>query len=168
LITGCFDQDVPPAGLLAMPHLHKAGLAHAQFNLQIYSKWVMRGLYHSFVAFVVPFAIFNVDWKQSGVVAPDGQDRGLLVVGTYSYAAVVFLVTIRLAMLLRTHTWVNTACHVGSVVMWFVFTASYSHMKMDSADPYFLLDRSADHLNFWLSIPLVLVIALFPDFLDVS
>jgi len=84
--------------------------------------------------------------------------------GMYSYTAVVFIVTVRMLLLQHTHTWVNTLFCGGSIFMWFFYNIIYSRIDWNFYDAYFLLDQSWDHALYWLSIPVIVVVALLPDF----
>mmetsp|Transcript_26308 Transcript_26308/g.51690 ORF Transcript_26308/g.51690 Transcript_26308/m.51690 type:complete len:1475 (+) Transcript_26308:277-4701(+) len=161
LFNYALDEDVSAFAALQRPQLYGAGPAHAFLNSRTFNLWVLLGLLHGAVAFVIP--LFGM-W---GPIDESGQVKDYWLPSLVSFSAVVFIVCGKLALETSSWTWMQVAVLVASLVFYFLcalilnthpFAITFQWNLRGLVD--FALS-SALPLLLMLTIP---VIALIPDF----
>ncbi|RZC77961.1 hypothetical protein C5167_003790 [Papaver somniferum] len=151
IVVGILDKDLSHKTLLEYPKLYGSGHRHESYNMPLFWLTMIDTLWQSLVLFYVPVFIFQ------------GSTIDIWSMGSLWTIAVVVLVNIHLAMdiqrwLLLTHlaTW-------GSIV------TTYACMVVLDSIPIFPNYGTIYHLatsaTYWITILLIIVLALLPRFL---
>jgi len=62
-------------------------------------------------------------------------------------------------------TWIHWVCQIGSVLVFFAFALIYNIICpacSPPSNPYYVMERVVQTAEFWFSILLVTIVALFP------
>lgn len=129
IVVGFFDRDVSDHMALRYPGLYATSRQRTQFNLWVFLGWLVNSVLHSIVVVVV-VAFSHGD----GIGDQTGQPQGLWYMGSLSYAAVLLLVTLKLALEIRSWTYLHHIAVWGSFL---VFLAFQSVWQVTSAIPFF-------------------------------
>lgn len=157
LAVGVFERDLNKTTLLAVPDLYKSGIVNASFNVRTFLRWTIQGIYHAFMAVLIPVILFqgfassavadgasnNNNWSDiisnlpkyvfptvffSNLDGPLGES-GLYPLGTIVYTLVVFIVTIKIAYIeSRTYTIFTHLFVFISLSIWFLYQFAYSRI----------------------------------------
>jgi phospholipid-transporting ATPase len=158
LAMGFYNQDVPEDIVLAHPSLYKVGQDKLDLNLFKIAGMLLNCVWHSLVISAVPYFLF----RATG--AGDGRTDGLYVFGTTVNVCCMLVVNIKSGLMTSYWTMTNLLSYVFSVGVWFVFVAVYSELYFVSPRFFGLGEQLYQSPDFWLSIPLVLLIACLPDY----
>ena len=83
-----------------------------------------------------------------------------------AYTCIVLTVSLQLASIIETWTWIHHYLIWGSVMFWFYFIAIYSIQNPDYiGEAVHLFAIAANSPNFWLLLVLIPIACLLPDFL---
>ncbi|RKO83303.1 hypothetical protein BDK51DRAFT_33253, partial [Blyttiomyces helicus] len=151
LVVGIFDKDVSRTILLEAPQLYRFGQENRGLNFTVFFSWVFAAIWHSIVAVVIPFAMFDAFptsdqdvalradsnpsprfssfwyqvWHTDGTTP--GQEEYMYSLGSAVYMIVVFIVTIKISYI-EAHSWtiLTHACAFASILVWFLFMLFYS------------------------------------------
>ncbi|KAF5941070.1 hypothetical protein HYC85_022237 [Camellia sinensis] len=150
IVVGILDMDLSHKTLLRYPKLYGAGHRHESYNMRLFWLTMIDTLWQSLVLFYIPLFIF----KESTV--------DIWSMGSLWTIAVVILVNIHLAMdiqrwLLLTHC-----------AIWGSIAITYACMVVLDSIPVFpnygTIFYLAKSPTYWLSILLIIVLALLPRF----
>ena len=160
--VGIFDQDVEKESGLEYPGLYGQGPRNEYFSVGLRTYWIVNGVYQSVVTFFFVLGVMG-----SGVSdRSSGNPAELAVVGATLYTCVVLTVTLQLASIIESWTWVHHYLIWGSFIFWFYFLAVYSLQEPDYIeDAVQLFLNCAGSPNFWLLLVIVPVSCLLPDFI---
>ncbi|KAK4377426.1 hypothetical protein RND71_003722 [Anisodus tanguticus] len=151
LVVGILDKDLSHKTLLKYPKLYAAGYRHESYNMKLFWITMIDTVWQSLVLFYVPFFIYN----QS--------DIDIWSIGSLWTIAVVILVNMHLAMdvqrwLIFTH-----------MAIWGSIVITYGCLVVLDLIPVFpnynTIFQLAKSSTYWLSILLIIVLALLPRFI---
>lgn len=164
IIVGFFDRDVSDRMALRYPGLYGTSRQRTQFNIWVFLGWLVNSVFHSVVVVVV-IAFIHYD----GIGDASGKNQGLWYMGSLAYAAVLLLVTGKLALEIRSWTYLHHVAVWGSLVVFLGFEAVW---QIASALPFFpfgeevffVIFRQVATPQFYLALLIIIFIALLRDF----
>jgi phospholipid-translocating ATPase len=153
MAIGVFDQDAPDTLLEAKPHLYKQGMLGQVYRS--YSFWLNMAdaLYQSIIIF-----FFAVGTYQKTPV-------GLWEFGTTMCTQCLLVMSLHVAIEIKSWTVVHIASIILSILAYFVFALSYNAMCVDCSglqNPYWVMQHCMGTANFWLVCILTAVLAVIP------
>ncbi|KAK8573115.1 hypothetical protein V6N13_099930 [Hibiscus sabdariffa] len=149
----CFDAllDLSHKTLLKYPKLYGAGHRHEAYNLQLFWITMIDTLWQSLVLFYIPLFTY----KESSI--------DIWSIGSLWTIAVVILVNMHLAMDIRRWVFITHAAVWGSIII------TYACMVVLDSIPifpnYWTIYHLAKSPTYWLTILLIIIVALLPRFL---
>ncbi|KAM7263698.1 hypothetical protein ACFE04_001381 [Oxalis oulophora] len=150
IIVGIMDQDLSPRTLLKYPKLYCAGHRHEAYNMLLFWLLMADTLWQSLVLFYIPLFVY----KESTL--------DIWSMGSLWTIAVVILVNIHLAMDIHRWLLITHAAVWGSIII------TYGCVIVLDSIPVFPNYATIYHLvkssTYWLTIVLIIVIALLPRF----
>jgi len=162
LVLG-LDRDISDEDANKHPALYKIGPARKLFNLRVFSKWVVIGIYHGAVCWLVPFHLIDPDIEH--LVKDDPSD--FWTSSVTSFSSVVFVVCLKLMLVAQNpwglHTWLPTLISfimLGVVVFCFSYVWFGPTMQPNMKG---MFGTMVENKNVPLSMIAVCVIALVPD-----
>ncbi|KAI4365548.1 hypothetical protein MLD38_021525 [Melastoma candidum] len=151
VVVGMLDKDLSHRTLLEYPKLYGAGHRHEAYNLHLFWLTMLDTLWQSLVLFYVPL----ITYSESTV--------DIWSLGSLWTIAVVILVNMHLAMDIQ--RWVS----MTHMAVWGSIVITYGCMVVLDSIPVFPNYWTIYHLaaspTYWLTIVLIIVIALLPRFL---
>ncbi|GMH30112.1 hypothetical protein Nepgr_031955 [Nepenthes gracilis] len=151
IVVGILDKDLSHRTLLKYPKLYEAGHRHESYNLPLFWIIMLDTLWQSLVLFYVPFFAYSTS------------SIDIWSLGSLWTIAVVILVNIHLAMDIRRWMVIVHAAVWGSIVI------TYGCLLVLDSIPAFPNYWTIYHLvkssTYWLTIFLIIVVALLPRFL---
>lgn len=161
MVIGLFDQYCSAKSLLHFPALYKSSQNSEMFNVKIFWLWCLNAVYHSLLLFWLPVIALLHD-----VAFKDGKAGDYLFLGNMVYTFVVVTVCAKVGLELGAWTWVSHLAIWGSIALWFVFLAVYSHIwpTFNIASVMVGMDRYVYGCAvFWLCLLLIPTFALLRD-----
>ncbi|KAK6266438.1 hypothetical protein QUC31_017275 [Theobroma cacao] len=151
IVVGILDKDLSHRTLLQYPKLYGAGHRHEAYNLQLFWITMIDTLWQSLVLFYIPLFMY----KESSI--------DIWSMGSLWTIAVVVLVNVHLAMDIR--RWV----FITHVAVWGSIMITYACMVVLDSIPifpnYWTIYHLATSPTYWLTILLIIIVALLPRFL---
>lgn len=151
VIVGIWDKDLSDKTLLRYPKLYGAGHRHEAYNLRLFWITMIDTLWQSLVLFYIPLFIYS----ESSI--------DIWSMGSLWTISVVVLVNIHLAM--DVQRWVS----ITHIAVWGSIVITYACMVVLDSIPvfpnYWTIFRLAKSPSYWLTILLIIVVALLPRFL---
>ncbi|KAF5737299.1 phospholipid-transporting ATPase 1-like isoform X2 [Tripterygium wilfordii] len=151
IIVGILDKDLSHKTLLQCPKLYGSGHRHEAYNFQLFWIAMADTLWQSLVLFYIPLYIY----KESTI--------DIWSMGSLWTISVVVLVNIHLAMDIQRWVAITHAAVWGSII------ATYACILILDCIPVFPNYWTIYHLfkspTYWLTILLIIVVALLPRFL---
>ncbi|GMJ01619.1 aminophospholipid ATPase 1 [Hibiscus trionum] len=151
IVVGILDKDLSHKTLLKYPKLYGAGHRHEAYNLQLFWITMIDTLWQSLVLFYIPLFTY----KESSI--------DIWSMGSLWTIAVVILVNIHLAMDIRRWVFITHAAVWGSIII------TYACMVVLDSIPifpnYWTIYHLAKSPTYWLTILLIIMVALLPRFL---
>ncbi|KAH7677671.1 P-type ATPase subfamily IV protein [Dioscorea alata] len=151
IVVGVLDKDLSDKTLLQYPKLYGAGHRQESYNLTLFWIMMLDTLWQSLVLFYVP------------VITYSNTSIDIWSLGSLWTIAVVMLVTVHLAMDIQRWVFVTHIALWGSIII------TYLLMVVIDSIPIFPNYWTIYHLvtsrTYWLTIVLIIVIALLPRFL---
>ncbi|KAG6603532.1 Phospholipid-transporting ATPase 1, partial [Cucurbita argyrosperma subsp. sororia] len=151
IFVGILDKDLSHKTLLQYPKLYGAGHRQEAYNLRLFWFTMIDTLWQSLVLFYVPLFIY----KESSI--------DIWSLGSLWTIAVVILVNVHLAMDVQRWVYITHAAVWGSIVI------TYACMVVLDSIPvfpnYWTIFHLAKSPTYWLSILLIIVVALLPRYL---
>jgi len=123
IALGLFDRTCTAETREKFPSLYQASQNSELFNIKEFWKWIGISIYHSILLFWLPLGAFH-----TGVEWSNGRTDDYLVLGNTVYTLVVITTCIKAGIEMDAWTWVSHASIWGSIILWFLFLAVYSHM----------------------------------------
>ncbi|KAJ6846578.1 phospholipid-transporting ATPase 3 isoform X2 [Iris pallida] len=162
IIVGLFDKDVSASLSKRYPELYKEGIRNMFFKWRVVVVWAVFSFYQSLVLYY-----FIVTGSQNGN-SPSGKTFGQWDVSTMAFTCIVVTVNLRLLMACNSITRWHYISIFGSIIAWFLFIFVYSAILIndDRQDNiFFVIYVLMSTLYFYLSLLLIPIAALLPDFL---
>ncbi|KAK6943357.1 hypothetical protein RJ641_024459 [Dillenia turbinata] len=151
IFVGILDKDLSHRTLLQYPKLYGAGHRQESYNLHLFWITMIDTLWQSLVLFYIPVYIY----KESTI--------DIWSMGSLWTIAVVILVNVHLAMDIHRWVFMTHAAVWGSIVI------TYACMVVLDSIPVFPNYWTIYHLalspTYWLTICLIIIVALLPRFL---
>eukprot|EP01063_Lacrimia_lanifica_P020111 TRINITY_DN27471_c0_g1_i1.p1 TRINITY_DN27471_c0_g1~~TRINITY_DN27471_c0_g1_i1.p1 ORF type:complete len:1378 (+),score=457.58 TRINITY_DN27471_c0_g1_i1:174-4307(+) len=125
LAVGVFDRDIEPERILSLgqfPELYDEGRTGQCFNFLAFWGWSLTAIMQSAVCFFIPMLSLG-----DGIDSNEGGAVDMFWLGATAYTSVVWVVTLKSALITTSWTWVNHLTTWGSVFMWYVFLLVYGH-----------------------------------------
>ena len=123
IALGLIDRTCTAETREKFPSLYQASQNSELFNIREFWKWIGISIYHSVLLFWLPLGAF-----QTGVEWSSGRTDDYLVLGNTVYTLVVITTCLKAGLEMDSWTWVSHASIWGSIVLWFLFLAVYSHI----------------------------------------
>ncbi|XVF84151.1 hypothetical protein PTKIN_Ptkin17bG0002800 [Pterospermum kingtungense] len=151
IVVGILDKDLSHRTLLRYPKLYGAGHRQEAYNLRLFWITMIDTLWQSLVLFYIPLFTY----KESSI--------DIWSIGSLWTIAVVILVNIHLAMDVRRWVFITHVAVWGSIVI------TYACMVVLDSIPifpnYWTIYHLAKSPTYWLTIFLIIVVALLPHFI---
>ncbi|XP_031247458.1 phospholipid-transporting ATPase 1-like [Pistacia vera] len=151
IFVGILDKDLSHRTLLQYPKLYGAGHRQEAYNMHLFWITMCDTLWQSLVLFYIPLYVY----KESTI--------DIWSMGSLWTLAVVILVSIHLAMDIQRWIFVTHAAVWGSIVI------TYACMVVLDSVPilpnYWTIYNLAKSPTYWLTILLIIIVALLPRFL---
>ncbi|XP_030466744.1 phospholipid-transporting ATPase 1-like [Syzygium oleosum] len=151
IVVGIWDKDLSHKTLLQYPKLYGAGHRHEAYNLHLFWITMIDTLWQSLVLFYIPLFMYS----ESSI--------DIWSMGSLWTISVVVLVNIHLAMDIQ--RWVS----ITHIAVWGSIVITYACMVVLDSIPvfpnYWTIYHLAKSPSYWLTICLIIVIALLPRFL---
>eukprot|EP00727_Mastigamoeba_balamuthi_P009714 m51a1_g5365 putative probable phospholipid-transporting atpase ia isoform x1 (1125) ;mRNA; f:511123-516212 len=162
IVFGMFDKDVLEDTVRAFPRLYALGQRREVFNYRAFFGWALNALWHSFVAFIVPFAA-----HQHSLTFACGWNDDMFSFGLAVYTSVVVVVSLKLYCETRCWTWITHTAYwvcLGLYLLWLVIYGSFwpAHLGLGE-NMWFLFFNMFRAPTFWFLIILCPVVALARD-----
>ncbi|KAL5004459.1 hypothetical protein ScPMuIL_017915 [Solemya velum] len=166
LMYGIFEQHKTPNTLLENPKLYRKIARNSRLSIWNFIKWISLGLWHSFVFFFGTFFLLGDVTSPY----PDGKMIGVFSFGSIIYVACIIAVNLKLC--LETYFW-SAFAFIGYVIsglalvsMSLVYTCIiWPNWAVNHQDYYKVFTTTFSSVTVWLSILLLIVLALLPDIL---
>jgi len=165
-----FEQDLPARLCLRYPELYAMGRNNRLFNPMAFTWWVIHGLYHSLVLYLLPRYILHQAFDSDGHEADS-----TWVLGSTIFGSVVIVINFAIAIETRFWIWVHHFFVWLDISAWFVllfvFSAiagtSVSLMGIEISAPsyvgdYKMVDAMYGYSIIWLTTLLAVGLALGP------
>jgi len=162
LVFAVLDWDLSAEELFNYPSIYSKTAHGELFNAPEFAMHLMFGLIQSLAVFGIPQAAF---W--SSAIDSTGQNMDLFTPGIAVYTCVVIVVNLKLALAMRSWTWLHHVAVWGSIVVYFfvmIILNASSVFGGSGADYYFLVFRVLGTLKFWLVVFVTVFAASGLDF----
>nr|CAG4647660.1 EOG090X00X3 [Moina brachiata] len=162
LALGLFDRRCKAEVAYNHPELYEPSQSAKHFNMSVFWLWTGKAVVHSLFLYWLTMTAFGSD-----VVWSNGRDGGYLVLGNAVYTYVVVAVCLTAALEMRSWTWLSLLAIGGSVVIWFLFLAIYSHFWPSmpiAANMAGMSQMLFSSPSFWFGLIFVPMSALVTDF----
>jgi len=159
---GLFDRTCSAKVREKYPSLYHSSQNGEFFNIKEFWKWIWLAIYHSTLLFWIPKIAMEV-----GVEWANGRTDGYLVLGNTVYSLVVITTCLKAGMEMDAWT---LPCHLaiwGSIIIWFLFLALYSHLwpslTFVASNMPHMFELMFSSPVFWFCLGLVPTITLMAD-----
>eukprot|EP00386_Alphamonas_edax_P003686 GDKI01011148.1.p1 GENE.GDKI01011148.1~~GDKI01011148.1.p1 ORF type:complete len:856 (-),score=266.20 GDKI01011148.1:23-2428(-) len=160
MVFGVLDQDVNKQDSLDHPQLYTLGHRNYYFTNFIFVQWLLNGMWHSVVCFLIPYYLFSGE----AIAHPDGKASDLWMMGAVIYLMVVLIVNLKVVLETYYLTWITHVSVFGSILFWFIVMAVFSASAKISPELLGTLWRLCESPMFWMCLILCPGIALARDF----
>jgi len=154
---GLFEKDLHETIIEQNPQVYQV---HKTLKFMSLLRWFVYAIYHSVIIFWFTFALFY----PSHSISQTGRNTGGAEFGFYMMTMAVLVVTLRLA--LESVHWVFFTHFAvwGSLIFYFLARLALSNMLSFDPGQYGLFGLSFSTPTFWLSVLLVVITCLLPNF----
>ncbi|KAL8625040.1 hypothetical protein ACOMHN_012049 [Nucella lapillus] len=164
LLYSLFEQHIDRYQLVNKPYLYRRNCHNSNLSGLQFLKWSVLGLWHGIVCY---FGVLLLFGEQQSVL-PNGKMYELPVWGGIINIAVVFIVNFKLALIIHYWSWPIFAAYAfsaaGNLTMSFVVSAIiWPDWVTDTNNFYMVQVELLSSLIVWLSLILIVVVALLPD-----
>lgn len=151
IVVGIIDKDLSHKTLLRYPKLYGVGHRHESYNMPLFWMTMLDTLWQSLVLFYIPLFIY----KDSTV--------DIWSIGSLWTIAVVILVNIHLAMDIQRWVFITHTAVWGSIIITYACIVVLD--SIPSFPNYWTIFHLAKSPTYWLTILLIIIVALLPRFL---
>jgi len=159
---GLFDRTCSAKVREKYPSLYHSSQNGEFFNIKEFWKWILLAIYHSVLLFWLPMAAM-----ETGVQWGHGRSDGYLVLGNTVYTMVVVTTCLKAGLEMDAWSWPSHVSIWGSIVLWFLFLAVYSHMwpglQFVAANMVHMFQLMLSSPVFWFCLMMVPTITLMAD-----
>ncbi|OWF54474.1 phospholipid-transporting ATPase IF [Mizuhopecten yessoensis] len=162
-IYSLFEKSISQEELLQNPHLYKKNARNAALSFKSFIKWNFLGLWHRAVFFFGVYFVFG----NEGSIFSDGKSAGTWAFGTVLFTTVVAGVNFKLVIM--TYTWnlpmflAYLVAILGNTAMTLFYSGLRMPMILDIQNYFFVFYETMSSALIWLTIILLVVLALLPD-----
>ncbi|XP_010253041.1 PREDICTED: phospholipid-transporting ATPase 1-like [Nelumbo nucifera] len=151
IVVGILDKDLSHKTLLQYPKLYGAGHRQESYNLHLFWITMIDTLWQSLVLFYIPLFTY----KESSI--------DIWSMGSLWTIAVVILVNIHLAMDIQRWVLITHIATWGSIVITYVCMVILDSIPI--FPNYWTIFHLARSATYWLTILLIIILALLPRFI---
>lgn len=159
LLLSITEKPYEDNQLLRNPSLYQENAGNVRLAWKTFFGWIALSVYHAWVVYFVGYML----WLTDNIALND-----LVSYGTFMIHNVVFVVTFRLWLMARCHTFIFTASILGSILAFVASTILYSNFWIFSLTMYKVYNNLLVSCEFWISNLLICVAALLPDYVIVA
>ncbi|KAL7748762.1 phospholipid transporting ATPase [Sorochytrium milnesiophthora] len=156
LIVGIFDQDVHDHVALRYPGLYRMGISQKLYNAPRFWLFILDAVWQSLVSYFCGQYLY---WDAT--VSPSGYDTDHFEMGTVMAMYAITTTNIYICMTLRNWTWITFVSSFLNIIVFPMYVWFYS-VYSETSPIYGFDQRLLPNPAFWLSLAVVLVIALLP------
>ncbi|KAL3900317.1 MAG: hypothetical protein SGCHY_001422 [Lobulomycetales sp.] len=162
MVIGFFDQDVNDRISLQVPELYMKGIRQELYNMERFWFFVFDGIYQSVIIYYMGVFIFS-----DTTVDPRGFDSSREELGTFLSFYAIIIVNIYLMFVNQSLFWVTNASFWLTITAFVLYVFLFLVYFNDGTNYNIemILPKIYTTPSFYLSLLLVLVIALIPRFL---
>ncbi|KAG0021960.1 hypothetical protein BGZ80_001337 [Entomortierella chlamydospora] len=158
MFMGVFDQDVDAKTSMQFPALYLRGIKQKQFTRAKFWLYVLDALYQSVICFFVP-------WYLSNTIFHNGHSTNdMMALGTTIQACSIVVANLYVGLNMFHWTKMIFAVIFGSTILFFLYTWVYSNIFIVSSSFYGMDQVVFTSGNFWLALPLCIVLTMLPHF----
>ncbi|XP_060743448.1 phospholipid-transporting ATPase VB [Tachysurus vachellii] len=155
IMFGIMDREVSSHMLLHLPELYKKGQHTEGYCRTTFWIAILDAFYQSLVCFFVPYWTYK------------GSDIGIFSLGTPMNTLSLFTILLHLAVEIKSWTVVHWVIMVGSFLVFFIVTLTFSALCISCnppSNPYWIMQQQMKDPVFYLVCILTTVVALLPRF----
>uniref|UniRef100_A0A8C8VG02 Phospholipid-transporting ATPase n=1 Tax=Pelusios castaneus TaxID=367368 RepID=A0A8C8VG02_9SAUR len=156
ILFGILDKDVSAETLLSLPELYKSGQNSEIYKRSTFSLAVLDAFYQSVICFFVPYLMYK------------DSDIDVFTFGTPINTVSLFTILLHQALEMKTWTCFHWITMIGSVLLYFLFSAVYNAVCVvcnEPTSPYWIMEDQLSDPSFYLVCFITPVIALLPRYL---
>jgi len=150
------DQDVPKRILLKYPSLYKPCQQNVFFNNKVFWAWVLYGIFNSAILYW-----FSVGIYENSVTHFNGQVDGFWYESVTIYTFAVVVVNLKIALEIKTWTWISHLTVWGSILLWIVFV--FIMCSYNSSQIFNVASFVFSSPVFYFALGIVTSVCLLPD-----
>ncbi|KAM8973060.1 phospholipid-transporting ATPase VB isoform 2-T2 [Pelodytes ibericus] len=155
LVFGILDKEVSAETLMSLPHLYKSGQQSQFYKMSTFWVAILDAFYQSLVCFFIPYFTYN--------------DTGIDVLsfGTPINTTALFVITLHLAIEIKTWTFIHWITIAASIISYFVFSLVYNAVCVlcnEPANPYWIMEVQMSDAAFYFVCIITTVAALLPRY----
>eukprot|EP01012_Entosiphon_sulcatum_P035313 TRINITY_DN4481_c0_g1_i1.p1 TRINITY_DN4481_c0_g1~~TRINITY_DN4481_c0_g1_i1.p1 ORF type:complete len:2551 (-),score=385.14 TRINITY_DN4481_c0_g1_i1:287-7939(-) len=159
IVHAVCDRDIQNVDRLRQyPGLYSPGQKNEAFSKAVFLQWFVNGIFHSFLCHLIPIMAHGWDKFQTG------KTYGMDVDGTMTYTCVVWIVNLKLALQVKSWTWLHHVAIWGSIAIWHIFLLVYQYITPLSWTLYAIVSPMMGWVVFWFTIAATVTLALLRDF----
>eukprot|EP00457_Paulinella_chromatophora_P000622 gb/GEZN01000622.1/.p1 GENE.gb/GEZN01000622.1/~~gb/GEZN01000622.1/.p1 ORF type:complete len:1263 (+),score=239.97 gb/GEZN01000622.1/:42-3791(+) len=162
LVFATLDRDIDMDTLQRVPALYARTSKGELFNVVVFWQWIFLAMWQSFIVFFLPVLAYDTPAQD-----PSGHSYGLFSVGVVVYTALNLVVTLKLALCMRSWTWLHHLVVWGSILAFFITmlvlnaTPVFSNAGSDYTG---MVSKLLATPKFWVTTTVTVLMALFGDF----
>lgn len=151
--------------MLKFPALYQQGQRNIYFTWFRILGWIMNGLYASIVIFILNAFIFIPFAFRS-----DGEVADVVHLGTIVYTCIIVTVNCQISLIINHFTWIQHLFIWGSIALWYIVLLLYGALPAKFSGGAFqvLSEALGPSPMFWLSILIIVIVALLPYFTHIA
>lgn len=155
--VGMLDQDLSAETAEAHPEVFVSGRLNLNLNMGKMLSWIANAFVHSIIIFWLPVLYAEDAWSDNG------QEDGLLVVGTTIYTGMIMAMHGRVMLEISTWTRVHVLFLAVSVLFYYLFMVGYSQLPTYAPEFYGVGTHMLALPVHWFSVLLVTVTCFVLD-----
>lgn len=155
LLLSITEKPYDENQLLRNPSLYQENAGNIRLAWKTFFGWITLSIYHALVVYFLGYMV----WHTNNIALTD-----LVSYGTFMIHNVVFVVTFRLWLMARYHTFIFTISILGSILAFIASTILYSNFWIFSLTMYKVYNNLLMSCEFWVSNILICIAALLPDY----
>eukprot|EP00401_Gymnodinium_catenatum_P072459 CAMPEP_0117537468 /NCGR_PEP_ID=MMETSP0784-20121206/41980_1 /TAXON_ID=39447 /ORGANISM="" /LENGTH=1179 /DNA_ID=CAMNT_0005334055 /DNA_START=5 /DNA_END=3544 /DNA_ORIENTATION=+ len=163
VLFGVVDQDVSRTESLRHPELYELGVQRAYLNPRVSAGWLMSGLWHALVVFVVPYCAMG----NGNIIHSDGKANDIWFVGSVVYLLVTIVVNMVVVLETCFLNWITAFGICFSLFWWTLLHGAFSGLLTQSvvmSELHGSMLRMFCCPMFYLAVLIAVAIATMVDF----
>jgi magnesium-transporting ATPase (P-type) len=162
------DKDIPDEHANNYPELYHVGPARQLFNMRVFTKWVLIGVMHGAVCWLVPYSLISPEIEDISKEDPSE----FWVTSVTAFTSVIFVVCLKLIVVSQNpgdlHSWLPT---LAAFLIYFCVLFGISYSKLgNTLQPNMegLPKLIAQETLAPAAVVIATIVALFPDVIGVA